>query len=117
MASTVTYQYPVSATTVAPTTTQAALTSLLTATVQYGDTDTTATITHNWGLTATQNTALMPVVGIQLTSAPTTAIPVTQGVLGTNTVTILKASATGSAVTVQVTLMRPHSIIATTPPL
>lgn len=112
MASTVTYQYPVSATTVAPTTAQAGTTSIITASVQMGDTDTTATLTHNWGLTAGQNTALFPIYHAYLTNTPTTALPITVSALGTNTVTLAKASATGSSVTTTVTLQRPHSIIA-----
>jgi hypothetical protein len=112
-ASTVTYGYPAVGT-VAPTTAQAAIQNVLTCTVQFGDTDTTATITHNWGLSTTQNTALFPLVSIALSSTPTTAIPITLGVLGTNTVTVLKASAGGSAGTVTVNLMKPHSLLAYT---
>lgn len=112
MASTVTYQYPVSATTVAPTAAQAGTTSIITASVQLGDTDTTATVTHNWGMTAAQNTALFPNVNIQQSNTPTTAIPVVVATLGTNTITLTKASATGSSTTVIVTVMKPHSIIA-----
>ena len=97
--------------TVAPTTAQAATANLLTCTVQFGDNDTTATITHNWGLSTTENTALFPIVSMVLSSTPTTALPITLGVLGTNTVTVLKSSATGSAGTVTVNLQKPHSII------
>ena len=113
MASTVTYGYSggASASTVAPTAAQAATTTLLTCTVQFGDTDTTATITHNWGLSTTQNTALFPLISVALNSTPTTANPITVGVLGTNTVTILKASLTGSAGTVIVNLQKPHTIL------
>lgn len=112
MAATVTYGYPtLGATTVAPTAAVMATQTTLAATVQFGDTDTTATITHNWALSAQENTSLFPLVSICPTSSPTTAIPITLGVLGTNTVTILKASATGSAGTVNVNLMKPHSIL------
>jgi len=112
MAATVTYGYPTAGgTTVAPTTAVMATQTVLAATVQFGDADTTATITHNWGLSTTENTSLFPLVSMVLSSTPTTAIPITLGVLGTNTVTVLKSSATGSAGTVTVNLMKPHSIL------
>ena len=113
-ASTVTYQYAgssgyTSGTTVAPTTTQAAITGTITAQVQMGDTDTTATITHNWGFSTTQTAQFFPTVSDKLTAAPTTALPSTI-TFNTNSIVITKASGTGSGFTSAFTLQKPHSI-------
>ena len=112
-ASTVTYGFPVAGTT-APSAAQAATQTHITATVQFGDTDTIATVTHNWGLSTTQNSAFFPEVDMQLNSSPTTAIPFILATLGTNSVNITKASATGSAGTLIVHVRRPAAFEAYT---
>ena len=106
MAVVVLYATPVSGT-VAPTATQAVGNSL-TCQVGMADADTTATITHNWGLTAANNTALYPWINWYLSTAGT-AIPILSFALSTNTVTITKASAAGSGGTYNVVVQRPYS--------
>lgn len=72
------------------------------------DADTTATITHNFGLTATQNTQLLPqvLIGIDSSSAGTVngVVTITRN---PNTVVLTKASAAGSGGTLAVTCLRP----------
>jgi hypothetical protein len=109
----VTYDYPVSGTT-APTVVQTGPNgaNMVTATVFMADTDTTATITHNWGLPATAPGQLFP-VPIFFIQSPGTAEPIISFVLtNTNAVVMNKVSATGSGGTYGVVLLRPHSIIA-----
>ena len=112
MSATVTYEYPavVAGTTVAPTTAQAAITTLITAEVQMGASDTVATLTHNWGLSTTQNSQLMPLVSFYPTNLDT-AIPfITVSALGTNTITISKTNSAGTDGTWTFVLQKPHTI-------
>lgn len=108
-AAVVTYQYPVIGTT-APTAIQASVVSSLACQVSMGDTDTTGVITHNWGLSAAQNTALQPWLSVWL-QTPGTLVPILSFALSTNTVSITKVSATGSGGTYVVTLQRPNTIV------
>lgn len=109
--STVVYAYPVSGAT-APTQLQALNCNMLTATVQFSDADTTATITHNWKLTAAQLANLWPVVASYISTAGTLAVNYTFALTDSSTVTVAKAStATGAGSTLTVNLQRPHSMI------
>lgn len=110
MAVTVTYQYPVSGT-VPPTAFQVA--SEVNATVNWLDTDTTATVTHNFALAATDPAALFPVVVIteNVNSAGTVAPAVVINKTSTNAVVLTKSSAAGSGGTLDVAVLRPHSMM------
>lgn len=110
MAASVVYAYPVTGT-VAPTAAQAAACNMITATVLYADADTTATVTHNFSLTAAQLANLWPVVGITQNGGGTPS-PLLSVTLAANTIVLAKQStAAGSGGTVIVNIQRPHSII------
>ena len=96
--------------TTAPTTSQAQVVNSIIAQVFMADTDTTATITHNFQLTAAQLAALYPWICwyvAQFTSSNVQVQPLLSFALGTNTVTITKASATSSGGTYNVIVQRP----------
>jgi hypothetical protein len=113
--STVTYLGPGSGTT-APTTTQAANAQSLAATVNFGDADTTATVTHNFQSSAAALAALRPWVQIYAASAGT-AYPALSWALGANAVVITKGNTTtGSGGTYNVIIQRPHSELASNIP-
>ena len=106
--STVTYQNPVTGVT-APTAAQALNSNTITATVAFGDADTTATVTHNLNLSAAQLALGFPIVSFNFSTAGTLAVnySVTPAA---NTVVIAKAStAAGSGSTLQVSVARPWS--------
>ena len=108
--STVAYQNPVTGA-AAPTAAQALLSNTITASVVFGDADTTATITHNFGLSAAQLALGFPIVSFNLSTTGTLAVnySVTPA---SNTVVIAKAStATGSGSTLQVSIARPFSAV------
>jgi hypothetical protein len=100
---------PVSGT-VAPTAAQAALLNSITATVNYPDGDTTATLTHNWGFTANDVSANKPWINWYIQNTQGTGIPVFN-ISNTNAVVMTKSSGTGTGSTFIVILQRPHSII------
>jgi hypothetical protein len=107
--STVTYQNPVGA---APTVAQALLTNLITASVVFADSDTTATIVHNFNTSTAQLADGFPLVTFNFSTAGTLAVnySVTPG---TTNVVIAKASTSaGSGSTLQVSIMRPWSGMA-----
>ena len=109
MASSTTYEYPVTGTT-APVAsgTFAAVTALVT----FLDADTTATVTHNFALTAGENTQLFPLVSLIYDSTTSTTLAAPFAVLkGLNTITITKASAAGSGCTLQVQILKPNTMI------
>jgi hypothetical protein len=109
MAVTVTYAYPVAGAT-APTAAQALLVNSVTAQVNMADADTTATVTHNFGLAAADPANLFPLVDINV-SSPGTVVPILSVVLtNTNAVVINKVSAAGSGGTYNVLIQKPHSI-------
>jgi hypothetical protein len=109
MAVTVTYQLPVSGTT-PPTAAQVA--AAVNATVAWADADTTALVTHNFGLSNAEITALFPLVDISIDSSSAGTV---NGVITTartsNVLTLAKASAAGSGGTFIVQLLRSHSLI------
>jgi hypothetical protein len=110
-ASTVTYQNPVAGA-IAPTAAQALLSNLITASVQFSDADTTATITHNLGLTTAQLNAGFPICTFNFSTAGTLAVNYSV-TLAANTAIIAKAStSTGSGSTLEVSVMRPWSGMA-----
>ena len=107
----VTYEWPaaVAGGTTPPGSTQVA--SLVTARVVMTDLDTVATITHN--MQAVGLTNGFPLVHGRLSGAPTTtlAAPYTLVNTDSNTVTVGKVAQTGSAMTLEVDIMRPFSMI------
>lgn len=108
-----TYIYPGSGT-VPATGAQASAVYVQVAQVNFVDADTTATVTHNWGIGTTgafPNTGIfMPEVILTWSSAgtafPALAVAWTNG----NTITLAKGNtSTGSGGTVVVTMRKPHS--------
>jgi hypothetical protein len=94
-----------------PTQAQAALRNVVSTTLNFTDTDTTFTLTHNMGLTAAQLTCLFPLVTwvtIGSVQAVGTGIaPVLTITKAANTITVTKQQATGSGQTVQIDVRRP----------
>jgi len=91
---------------VAPTATQAV--NDVGAIVTWLDADLTAIVTHNFGLTATQNTQLFPIVIVNIDSTSTgTANPTITVTRSLNNITLTKVSAAGSGGTLAVTCLRP----------
>ena len=109
--STVTYQNPVAGTT-APTVAQALLTNLITASVAMADADTTATVVHQFGLSAAQLAAGFPIVTFNFSTAGTLAVNYSVTVGATNVVIAKASTATGSGSTLEVSVMRPWSGMA-----
>jgi hypothetical protein len=109
---TVTYKYPVSGL-VAPTAQQVRALSMVTAVLNWGDTDTSATITHNFGLSSAELADLFPaplVYAIALNGSPSAPAPFVNLTDG-NTITITKSSVTNSGGTFNVVIFRPHTDI------
>lgn len=113
--STVNYRYLVAgaltATTTAPTATQSFNFNSLLAQVVLSDADTTAALTHNWGLSATEQSLLYPLVASYVTNIGTAGLTFTFTLTDGNTVTLGKASAAGSGCTMVAELLRPNSLI------
>ena len=111
MAATVNYQWPVANTTVAPTAAQSNY--LVNGTFNWLDADTTVTITHNFGLSAAEVTALFPLINLQIDST-NTGTGLQSGTIAvskaTNTVTLTKVSAAGTGGTWQFTLQKWQSM-------
>ena len=113
--STITYLGPGTGTT-APTTAQAANVQSLAATVNFGDSDTTATVTHNFQSSAAALLALRPWVNIYA-AAGGTAYPALSWALGANAVVITKGNTTtGSGGTYNVIIQRPWTPLASNIP-
>jgi hypothetical protein len=120
----VTYGWPATGT-VAPTVTQAMNQNSITAQVSMLNTDTVATIVHNWGAAAIAvnpnssteignwPTELFPFVIVNIDSTATTTVqPLFQvSVADTNQVVITKNTTVGTQGTFDVVLIRPHSYI------
>jgi hypothetical protein len=112
---TVTYNYPPLglSSTVPPTALQMTKLSMVTATLNWGDTDVTATITHNMALTAAELTSLFPVpvvYAIALNGSPSAPPPFVSA-LGANSITVTKSSVTSSGGTFGVVIFRPETSI------
>jgi hypothetical protein len=110
MAATVTYINPSSA---APTALQMLPLSRVVAVVNFGDTDTTATVTHNMNIPLAstpaqhgQNSGNPWITWMLAASSAGTVYPVLAFTRGTNTLTIAKQSVTGSNCTIEVTMER-----------
>ena len=114
LAGTVTYAYPVVGST-APTATQDAGGSALTARIVMADGDTTQAVVHNWNLTTAQLAALFPFCSLRLEATGTGPGAVLINITDSSTVTVTKASAVGSSFTGVLVIQRPHSVIAQRP--
>ena len=112
MASTAYYNLVGGTTTIAPTAAQALAFNSLAVTAFFGDTDTTLTITHNWGLSVTAYTTLYQ-PWVQFYPQQTADVTVNLAVvaLTANAITLNKASQTGSGGLFTVILQRPFSEI------
>lgn len=113
----VTYCHPIlgAPTTTAPTSNQAQSIQELAAQVFFADSDTVATIVHNWGLPNSFPTWLWPQVFLHKSlggaSDSSFATNFTFGLTNTNSVTMTKNGiGTGQGGTYNVYLRRPHSI-------
>jgi hypothetical protein len=113
----VTYAYPVIGT-VAPTAAQAANATMLTATVFLDTSDTTTTVTHNWGISQANQNSLFPTIILTRSDATgtvsglvTATIPASS-TTPANSITINKVSTgAGTGGTHVVTLLRPHTLL------
>lgn len=114
MAVTTTYSYPVAGTT-APTAAQSsAVNAVVSTVIATADADTTATITHNFGLSASELSNGFPIVII----TPLLSNAITSGwyasAVATNSITLTKGTGAGSGnagAQIRVTVLRPHTII------
>lgn len=95
----------------APTQAQSAGRNLVSALLNFTDTDTVFTLTHNLNLSAAQLAALFPLVTWITTGSVqavgTAVAPVLAIAKGANTITVTKLQATGSGQTVQIDIRRP----------
>ena len=112
MAQTITWLYPIAGTT-PPTIAQALLCNEQQITVNWSDSEVTALLTHNWGLTSTQAGNDWPNPIINYLAGSTTTLP--QAILvtftNTNVITLTKSTVVGGQGTLIVTLLRPFSEI------
>jgi hypothetical protein len=85
--------------------------NLVSALLNFTDTDTTFTLTHNMQLSSAQLTCLYPLVTVTTTGSVqavgTAVAPVLAIAKAANTITITKLQATGSGSTVQIDIRRP----------
>lgn len=106
---TVAYTFPGTG---APTAALAYSHSMVVATVDFSaDTDSTGTITHNFKTTLAEGSNLFPIVTWRLATPGTGATIVGFVLTDSSTVTLTKAATAGSASSIVVTLLRPHTII------
>ena len=106
----VTYERPVVGLT-APTVAQAANCNMVNAVVFMDQTDTSAVVVHNFGISATDLAQLFPVPIVYYRNANTAPVAVSIDISNTNQITITKISANGSQGTFNVIIMRPNTII------
>jgi hypothetical protein len=108
----VTYDYPVSGTT-PPTISQTGANgaNLVSATVFMADTDTTASITHNFAHGPNAPADLFPNPIFFILSPGTAAPIVSWSLTNTNIAVLNKVSASGSGGTYGVVLLRPHTLM------
>ena len=116
---TLNYKYPLAGT-VAPSSTLMQAHNILTAQAIFADADTLVTITHNWGLPATDfqgfpngPAALFPAVIVNIDAASTTTVqPIfTVSLTNTNAVVINKPTTVGTQGTFDVVILRPDQVI------
>jgi hypothetical protein len=105
--STVIQTYPIAGT--FPTSAQAVSCNTQISRVVLADADTVAVLTHNWGLTAAQAAAFLPLVSYYVENIGATFPPVSFTLTDTNTVSVNKTATTGSGSTLVVVLQRPLS--------
>ena len=95
----------------APTQAQSSSCNLVSALLNFTDTDTTFTLTHNFGLSVAQLGALFPLVTSSVVSSVqglgVAVAPVFSIVKASNTITLTKLQATGSGCTIQIDIRRP----------
>ena len=95
----------------APTASQASGINLVSALLNFTDTDTTFTLTHDMGITTAQLAALLPLVTWSVVSSVqavgTAVTPVFSITKAANTITLTKLQATGSGCTIQIDIRRP----------
>jgi hypothetical protein len=101
---------PVSSTT-APTAAQARHFNSIAALVTYAEADTTATVTHNWGMTAAEAQQYQPWVSIYTVTSGTAVPLFSINVANTNAVVVDKTAANGTSGSFCVILQRPNSIV------
>lgn len=109
-ATTVIQTWPIAGT--FPTSAQAVNFNTQISRVIMADADTTATLTHNWGISAAQLAAFFPLINYYAQNVGTngtTLAQLTFALTDSNTVTITKTAATGSAGTFVVEMQRPYS--------
>ena len=106
--STVTYTNPVAT---APTVAQALLSNTIAASVVFGDADTTATVVHNFNLSAAQLALGFPIVSYNFLIAGTLAVNYSVAVGATNVVIAKASTSTGSGSTLAVSIARPWSAL------
>ena len=94
-----------------PTQAQSFGRNIVSALLNFTDTDTTFTLTHNMNLTAAQLACLFPLVEIgtsgSVQAVGTAVAPVFTVVKAANTITVTKLQATGSGQTIQIDIRRP----------
>lgn len=112
MAQTLTYFYPVAGT-VVPTILQALGVNMITAKLNWSDSETTALFTHNFQLSTAQLANLWPIIDINIDAASTTTVMPILGIALTNSsvVTISKPTTVGTQGTLILVLLRPFSEI------
>lgn len=97
----------------APTQAQSAQSPTVVAQVNFTDTDTTFTLTHNFNLSTAAVAALRPLVIIStvgsVQAVGTAVAPIITVVVGANTVTFTKQQATGSGSTVSIAILKPQA--------
>jgi hypothetical protein len=100
-------------TTVPPTTASLLNFDSVRGTINFGDADTTATFTHNFGLSTTQLAELFPDVAFYpavITTPAETAPTLITVALGTNALTFTKGAGTDTGGVWNVRVLRPHTI-------
>ena len=95
----------------APTTAQSSAINLVSVLLNFTDTDTVFTLTHDMNLSAAELAALFPLVSWITTGSVqalgTAVAPVLAFTKAANTITVTKLQATGSGQTVQIDIRRP----------
>lgn len=118
LGTTITYLFPVASTTTAPTAIESSRVPTVVAQVVFVDADTTAALTHNFGIaTAAGFAGLQPNIAqgfpqVILDWIATSTVVATIGYTNTsgNVVTLTKASLLGTAGTMFVTISKPHTL-------
>ena len=94
-----------------PTLAQALNENMLNVLLNWADSDTTATLTHNWNMSAAEQTALLPLMSIFPTQTNTNTTVVAVTAQNTNTVTVGKQANAGSGGTYVVQMLHPNTLI------